>query len=118
MATFIVSADLFSFPEAEDCDPVIESSYISTRLTAEDERCFAEWDMKEIYDRFRGLYCWEDGVGRLICEESDSWIVGSVGRSITSDPDPDKLCSATFTVSCDDISKPSWDRFVRLMKKR
>jgi hypothetical protein len=118
MATFIVCADLFSFPESEDCDPVIESSYISTLLTAEDERCFAEWDMREIYDRFRGLYCWEDGIGRLVCEESDSWIVGSIGRSITSTSDPDNLCSATFTIVCDDISKPSWDRFVRLMKKR
>jgi hypothetical protein len=114
MATFIVSADLYSFPETEDCDPTIESYYVSPLLTAEDKR--ADWDMREVYDRFHGLYCWEDGMGRLVCEESDSWIPGSIGRSIASDPD--NLCSATFTILCDDISKSSWARFIRLMKKR
>ena len=116
MATFTVSADLFYFPEQDEEDSLIESTYVSTLLTSEDERCFATWEAREVYDRFRGLYCWEDGMGRLICEESESWVEGSIGQSIASDPG--KLLSTTFTICCDDISKSSWNRFVRLMKKR
>jgi hypothetical protein len=114
MAIFTVSADLYLNPEVDYVEAEVESSFVSTLLTSESERCFAEWNLREIADRFGRLYCWENGHGWLVCEEADSWIPGSIGRAIATDPD--NVGSATFHIRCDEITTDSWKRFVKLMK--